>query len=186
MRQRRLISAAALAALGSAVAGCGASGPTASLSASAAGALTKDLTTVQADAAQGDVGAALSELRALSALVARDADQLTPGQRTALDSGLARLRSRLSARTAPATVTTATTPTVTTTTTATATATASTPATTPTPSPAPNPPKTTTPPKPGPAGQPGPSPGHGQGQGQGPAGNGPPGKQGNGGAAGGG
>ena len=97
------------------VAGCGSAAqqPT-GLSSQSAGTLRSQLAAVASDAARGDRAGALTALSAASAEVGRDASKLTPGERAALSTGIARLRSRIAATVkappaTPATPTTATT-----------------------------------------------------------------------------
>jgi hypothetical protein len=147
------------ACLGAAVAtGCG-SAQSSGLSRSTAGALRSQLAAVTADAGRGDRAGALAVLSDVSAQVSRAGAQLSAPQRTALQTGIARVRSRIMATVpSPATTTSATT-----TTPAAPSTTVSTP-TTPATTSAPGPPATT--PAPGPPAGP---PGHGPG-GHGPSG----------------
>ncbi len=86
--------------------GCGSA--QSGLSASRADALHSELAAVESHAAGGDRAGALTALSAVSATVSRDASQLTSSERTALRTGIARLRSRILA-TVAAPATTATT-----------------------------------------------------------------------------
>jgi hypothetical protein len=155
------------ACLGAAVAtGCG-SAQTQGLSASRAAALRSELAAVTTDAGRGDRAGALAALTDASTAVSRAGGQLTSAERTALQTGIARVRSRIMA-TVPPPATTTTTPTIASTPTApaTTTTTATAPATTPAPGPPAGPPGR------GPNGQGPPGHDHGHGPGHHPGGGG--------------
>jgi hypothetical protein len=134
MRRRSLRCSAPVCLAAAALAGCGSASP--GLSASSAGGLRGQLAAVQTAAASGDRAAALNALSSFSAQVERDAGALSSAERTALRTGIARVRDRIIQTIAPPAATGAS-PT-TSAPTATATSTAAPAVTTPT-SPAPGP-----------------------------------------------
>jgi hypothetical protein len=113
MRVRHACLAGACLAAG-VVTGCG-SAQTSGLSASSAGTLRSRLAVVASDAARGNRAGALAALSAVSAEVTRDASRLSSAERTALRTGIARVRTRIIATVPPPAATTAAAPTTSTT-----------------------------------------------------------------------